>query len=201
MKEVASQSFDLSTAGHFSPRGETALSGAGADENGCRNGMRESLKRIEQSIAFMKQHLNRPLQVATLAALAKVSPSHFFALFKRLTGSAPIDYFTRLRMERARRLLDATTLSVKEVAAALGYEDQFYFSRVFKAVNHLAPTEYRSLHKNGDCTNGKGSNASLRSTWFRSTDSRMEPAKHKVKNEPGWLRSKNPQTNCSLHEA
>jgi transcriptional regulator GlxA family with amidase domain len=103
----------------------------------------EATARIEQCVAYMNQHLNRPLQVATLAARVSVSPSHFFALFKRRIGLAPMDYFTRLRMARARQLLETTSLSVKEVAAELGYEDPFYFSRVFKSVNQLAPSDYR----------------------------------------------------------
>ena len=103
--------------------------------------------RIEQSIIYMAQHLDRPLQIATLAAQANVSASHFFALFKRRIGSAPMDYFTRLRMQRACRLLERTSLSVKEVASELGYDDPFYFSRVFKSVNRMAPTNYRAAQK------------------------------------------------------
>jgi len=106
-------------------------------------------EKMEASIAYMTQHLNRPLQVSTLAALVNISPSHYFALFKRHTGRAPMDYFTRLRMEKARCLLDTTKSSVKEVAAALGYDDPFYFSRVFKSVNHLAPSNYR-IQKRSD---------------------------------------------------
>jgi len=106
-------------------------------------------RKIEQSIEYMLRHLDRPLQVATLAARANVSPSHFFALFRRQVGCAPIDYFIRLRMQHARRLLDETSLSVKEVAAILGYEDPFYFSRLFKAVNHESPSRYRLSRLNG----------------------------------------------------
>jgi transcriptional regulator GlxA family with amidase domain len=95
----------------------------------------------------MQQHLDRPLQVATLAAKANFSPSHFFVLFKRRIGTAPIDYFTRLRMQRASLLLCETSLSVKEVAAKLGYDDPFYFSRVFKSVNRLAPSDYRAAQR------------------------------------------------------
>ena len=108
----------------------------------------EIVRKIEQSIAYMTRHLDEPLQVATLAAQANISPSHFFALFKRQTGCAPIDCFIRLRMQHACRLLEETVLSVKEVAATLGYDDPFYFSRIFKSVNHVAPSEYRLL-KNG----------------------------------------------------
>jgi transcriptional regulator GlxA family with amidase domain len=102
----------------------------------------------------MRENVNKPLQVATLAAFANVSPSHFFALFKQLTGRPPMDYFTRLRMRHACWLLDSTRASVKEVAAALGYDDPFYFSRVFKAVNHVPPSRYRTSPSN--CANLTG---------------------------------------------
>jgi transcriptional regulator GlxA family with amidase domain len=99
--------------------------------------------RISRSIAYMVEHLNQPIQVSTLAAQASVSTSHFFALFKRQMGTAPIDFFIRLRMNHARELLDSTRSSVKEIAATMGYDDPFYFSRVFKSVHQVAPAEYR----------------------------------------------------------
>jgi transcriptional regulator GlxA family with amidase domain len=95
----------------------------------------------------MKQHLEQPLHVPTLAALANLSPSHYTALFKQHTGYAPIDYLIRLRMHWACQLLDTTNLPVKNIAASLGYDDPFYFSRLFKAVNEASPTEYRLMHK------------------------------------------------------
>ena len=104
-------------------------------------------QKINQSIAYMKQHLEQPLHVSTLAALANLSPSHYTALFKQHTGYAPIDYLIRLRMHWACQLLDTTNLPVKNIAASLGYDDPFYFSRVFKAVNEASPTEYRLMHK------------------------------------------------------
>jgi AraC-like DNA-binding protein len=130
----------------------------------------EAVRKIEQSINYMLRHLDEPLQVATLAAQANVSPSHFFALFKRQMGCAPIDYFIRLRMQHACRLLDETGMSVKEVAAKLGYDDPFYFSRVFKSVNQVAPSEYRLL-KNGakEAVRGCGITVRFSSGWgFRT---------------------------------
>src|SRR5277367_1726273 len=111
--------------------------------------------RIEETVAYMQQHLDQPLQVATLAAKANFSPSHFFVLFKRRVGSAPIDYFTRMRMQHACRLLCETNLSVKEVAAKLGYDDPFYFSRVFKSVNRQAPSGYRAAQLKTACPAGE----------------------------------------------
>jgi AraC family transcriptional regulator of arabinose operon len=103
--------------------------------------------KIEQSVAYMTQHLNKPVQVATLAALANMSASHYTAMFKRQTGCAPIDYFIRLRMRHACQLLESSMMSVKEIAATLGYDDPFYFSRMFKAVNHVAPSDYRAMRR------------------------------------------------------
>jgi transcriptional regulator GlxA family with amidase domain len=106
-----------------------------------------SHQKIAHTIAYMQQHLHQSLQLDGLAALANLSRSRYVDLFKRQTGYAPIDYFIRLRMHHARQLLDTTELSVKRVAAALGYEDPLYFSRVFHAVNELTPTEYRCRRK------------------------------------------------------
>jgi AraC family transcriptional regulator of arabinose operon len=107
----------------------------------------EPRQKVVQSIAYMKGHLNHSLTVSTLAALANLSSSHYSALFKRQTGYAPIDYFIRLRIHQACQLLDNTDMSVKEIAAALGYEDAFYCSRVFKLLNDISPRQYRMLHK------------------------------------------------------
>ena len=102
-------------------------------------------RKMELSVTYMVQHLNQPLHVATLAAAVSISSSHYSALFKRWTGHPPIEYFIHLRMQQACRLFDSTSLNVKEVAAALGYDDPFYFSRTFKSVNRVAPSEYRMM--------------------------------------------------------
>jgi len=105
----------------------------------------EAIRKIEESIAYMMQHLDMPLQASTLVARANVSPSRFFTIFKRHVGYSPIDYFIRLRMGRARSLLEETGMSVKAIAYTLGYNDPYYFSRIFKSFNRIAPSEYRLL--------------------------------------------------------
>lgn len=105
----------------------------------------EAVRKIEESIAYMVRHLDRPLQASTLAAQVDISPSHFFALFKRYVGSTPMDYFIRLRLRRACQLLENTEMSVKAIAYTLGYDDPYYFSRIFKSFNRVAPSKYRLL--------------------------------------------------------
>jgi transcriptional regulator GlxA family with amidase domain len=101
--------------------------------------------KIEDVLQYMAINLDKQLTVSNLAGLARISPSHFFALFKRQTGRAPIEFFIHMKVHRACELLDETSLSIKEIAATLGYDDQFYFSRVFKSVTEFAPTQYRLL--------------------------------------------------------
>lgn len=120
-------------------RGDGPLPGSPPAEAG------ESDRKIAQIVDYMTRHLNEPIQVASLASLVNVSTSHFFALFKRQTGCAPIDFFIRLRMHQACQLLDGTALNVKEVAAKLGYDDPFYFSRTFKAIHHVPPSAYKTM--------------------------------------------------------
>jgi AraC-like DNA-binding protein len=101
--------------------------------------------RIERSIAYMMEHTNRSLQLSTLAALVGMSPSYYFELFKQRTGCSPMYYFTRLKMSHACRLLGSTSVRVKEVAAALGYRDPLYFSKVFKSVHNVPPSRYKAV--------------------------------------------------------
>lgn len=101
-------------------------------------------RKIEPAINHMWQHVNEPLRISILSAVAGVSASHFFWLFKSVTGCTPIRFFIRLRMHRACELLRNQNLSVKETAFQLGYDDPYYFSRMFKLVMGVAPRDYRN---------------------------------------------------------
>ena len=101
-------------------------------------------QRIEASLRYMMQNLNQPVKVPVLSAMVGLSESSFFALFKSATGLTPLDFFIRARMRHAGQLLAETTLQIKEVAARLGYDDQFYFSRLFKSVHGIPPREFRA---------------------------------------------------------
>lgn len=105
-------------------------------------------KRGEFDISAIQRHMreqvSRPLTLQQLAAIAGVSKSHFAQRYRQLTGYAPIRHFTHMKIEAACRLLDSSQQSVKQVAAALGYDDPLYFSRVFRRVVGVSPREYRS---------------------------------------------------------
>lgn len=104
-------------------------------------------QRIAQTITYMRQHLDKPMSLDAFAGVANLSRSRYTALFKVQTGYTPIDYFMRLRIHRACQLLDTTNQSVKVIAASVGYDDPLYFSRVFRSVTEVSPTEYRDRKK------------------------------------------------------
>jgi AraC-like DNA-binding protein len=117
-----------------------------ADGTRTTNGhqsQREAKRIMERALTYMTQNLDKPIQMPTLGTLAGVSMSHFYHLFKLATGETPNQFLIRARIHRAGALLRETDLSVKEVSAALGYDDPFYFSRLFKLVNGVSPREYR----------------------------------------------------------
>jgi len=76
-----------------------------------------------------------------------MSTTHFAEQFRRRTGMAPGEYFIHLRLKHACRLLDTTSLSIREVGFKVGYEDPYYFSRAFSNLMGLSPRQYRKLNK------------------------------------------------------
>ena len=98
---------------------------------------------VNQSINYMLQHLDRKLRLEDLAEEVKLSVSHYSRLFLNTTGHSPIDYFIQLKMQQACRLLDNTSWNIGEVARELGFDDPFYFSRLFRKIMSCSPREYR----------------------------------------------------------
>lgn len=97
--------------------------------------------------AYMQAHLDEPLTLDQLADAFGFERFHFAKTYRRLTGRAPLTHFLHLKMERAARLLDGGELRVSEVARVLGYEDAHYFSRQFRRLMGVAPSEYRGLKR------------------------------------------------------
>lgn len=97
--------------------------------------------------AYMQAHLDEPLTLDQLAEAFGFERFHFAKTYRRLTGRAPLTHFLHLKMERAARLLDGGELRVSEIAGVLGYEDAHYFSRQFRRLMGVAPSEYRALKR------------------------------------------------------
>jgi len=93
---------------------------------------------------YLRENLDSTASVAELATMAGFSDSHFSARFRQASGTSVVEYRKRLRSARARELLITTNASVAEIANAVGYDDPFYFSRHFRAINGASPSQYRA---------------------------------------------------------
>ena len=102
---------------------------------------------VERSIQYMVEHVQSSLTLDELADYISLSKSHFIHLFKEVTGYSPIDYYMRLKIQRACQYLDLTECSVKEVSKNIGIQDPYYFSRMFSKIMGQSPSDYRKTQK------------------------------------------------------
>lgn len=100
--------------------------------------------RITWTVGEISRRLAEPLPTADLARLVNLSESRFRSLFTAQTGLPPAQYIQRLRLRRARLLLERSFLSVKEVMALVGYNDPSHFARDFRREHGGAPSAIRA---------------------------------------------------------
>ena len=102
---------------------------------------------ITDTILYMQSELHRQLTVEDMALKQGISTSHFSALFRKATGMSPLDYFIHLKLQKACLLLYSSDIKIKKVATEIGYDDPYYFSRLFKKYMKVSPDQYRALQK------------------------------------------------------
>ncbi|MCF6744971.1 helix-turn-helix transcriptional regulator [Blastococcus sp. KM273128] len=103
----------------------------------------ESNRRLLRARDAIDAHYAEPLDVATLARIALVSPAHFIRSFRAAFGETPHRYLQRRRVERAMFLLRTGDRSVTDVCMEVGFSSLGTFSRVFRDVVGEPPSAYR----------------------------------------------------------
>lgn len=103
----------------------------------------EGSQRLKPVLDHMKRNLSVKTDVAKLAKLANLSPSRFHAVFRGITGSGPMEYQRKLRLNLAFRLLMTTDDKLKSIAEKTGFCNEFHLSREFKRNYGKSPKEYR----------------------------------------------------------
>lgn len=94
---------------------------------------------------YLKEHLNHTISLQTLSDEFGVSKVYLCRIFKRHKNMTPIDYFNRLKIERAGQLLlQFPEMPLREIAALLSFSDIYYFSKVFKRITGKTPSEIRN---------------------------------------------------------
>jgi two-component system response regulator YesN len=100
--------------------------------------------------SYIDGHFSEPnLSLEEVAAAAQISPGYLSRLLKHETGFSFVDYLTRVRINKAVQIMSNPAVKVYEVAEAVGYQSQHYFSRAFKRVFGRSPVEYRKGGEEG----------------------------------------------------
>ena len=97
----------------------------------CENWLKENFREVEA--------------VSQVVSVGKLPERTLKRRFKAATGSSLIEYLQNLRIEEAKRLLEAGSLAVEEISAEVGYSDASFFRRLFKRLTGLSPSQYRRM--------------------------------------------------------
>lgn len=100
-----------------------------------------SVRMVDRVISYMVENHARSLTLSNLSKYAGVSVSYLGCVFRNVTGRSPIDYLIEIRINMAKNLLK-DGVSVTETSSLVGFNDIYYFSRVFKSREGISPSKY-----------------------------------------------------------
>ena len=105
--------------------------------------------KVEKIIQYLHQNINNRVTLTELSELVQLSSTYLSRAFKETTGYSVIEFFNKIKIDKAKELIIEGNKRVKEVAQALGFTDEFYFSRIFKKIEGISPSEYysRNVHE------------------------------------------------------
>jgi AraC family transcriptional regulator len=103
----------------------------------------QSQSRLAYVVQYIRDHLEKPLQIEDLCRKACMSQAHFFRCFKNEFGVSPLDFIQAERIKLARRLLGDHRRSISDVCYACGFNSLSYFNKIFKRFVGLTPSAFR----------------------------------------------------------
>ncbi|MDD6616531.1 MAG: AraC family transcriptional regulator [Lachnospiraceae bacterium] len=105
---------------------------------------------VKQAMDYMLRHYSEQIKISELADFIGVNRSYLTSSFTRIVGVSPQEYLVKLRMEKAKTLLQKTDMAVNAVANATGYTDQLAFSKAFRRYSGMSPRMYKAEKNEGN---------------------------------------------------
>ncbi|MCH5716366.1 helix-turn-helix transcriptional regulator [Niabella hibiscisoli] len=106
----------------------------------------DDFQYISKAKFLLQEKIGEKTSMTQISKKLAVSYSKFRKDFKYITGVSPNQYHLEIRLTKAAELLEASNLSITEIAYQTGFETLFYFSRIFKKKYEMSPKEYRLRH-------------------------------------------------------
>jgi AraC-like DNA-binding protein len=100
---------------------------------------------VEKAKHLMEANVYGKINLSAISEQLGVNSSRFFEIFKTYTSMTPYQYYIHIKIHQAETLLEHRDLPVKDVALRMGFEDPYYFSRLFKNKTGYSPTEWRKM--------------------------------------------------------
>ncbi len=104
---------------------------------------KQSESIVAKAISYMNENFRKEITLEDVSREVNINPYYFSKRFKEETGVNFIDYLTGIRIKKSKELLEDPKLSIKEIGVKSGYTDPNYFSRIFKKVENITPSDYR----------------------------------------------------------
>ncbi|MFP4510357.1 MAG: AraC family transcriptional regulator [Spirochaetota bacterium] len=103
--------------------------------------------RLVPVFRYIDEHYSQPLQIADLAEHIAVSPQYLCRLFRTYLNSRPFEYVASVRITKSKQLLiESPEMRIRDVAHAVGYDNESYFGTVFRRSEGVTPTRFRAIH-------------------------------------------------------
>lgn len=102
---------------------------------------------VKEAVAYIKKNYSQPINISDISSDLSLDRKYFSKIFKKELQMSPNEYLINYRLARACELIETTNLSIAEIAATVGYDNQFSFSRVFKKYKQISPSDYRTQIK------------------------------------------------------
>ncbi|MGL4343977.1 MAG: AraC family transcriptional regulator [Cellulosilyticaceae bacterium] len=100
---------------------------------------------IQNMIDYMTHHYMEDITLDTLSKMMFISPTYISKIFKEETGTSPINYLIQIRLEKALELLEKENIPISTVSKMVGYQDAYYFSKLFKKNYGFPPSQIKKL--------------------------------------------------------
>lgn len=105
------------------------------------------LEQLKPLIEYMNNNIDKDISLDELSEIAGFTPQYICRLFKECLDLRPFEYFTKVRIAHAKKLLMETDFQINKIGMMIGYDDCSYFCSAFKKIENCSPSEFREINK------------------------------------------------------